>query len=138
MTAAQETYQLVGPRKKCGGPSDLVQHCVVQRGSPLCAAACVLRSRLRARTGSATSHAEPHVQVPSSSDRSLQGGSDAPRAHATRVNNDHLNPTTRMGVVHYSDVHQDSQHEVWNFVRENFFKRVRQGYTKDKASEFAV
>jgi hypothetical protein len=43
-----------------------------------------------------------------------------------------------MGVVDYSDVHQDSQHEVWNFVRENLFKRVGQGYSKDKTSESAV
>jgi hypothetical protein len=35
-------------------------------------------------------------------------------------------------------VHQDQQQEVSSFLKETFLKRVRQGYTKDKASESAV
>jgi hypothetical protein len=53
-----------------------------------------------------------------------------------------LNPSApsslSTGVVDYSDVHQDQQQEVSIFLKETFFKRVRHGYTKDKASESAV
>jgi hypothetical protein len=56
-----------------------------------------------------------------------------------RVQDETLNPKPlSTGVVDYSDVHQDQQQEVSNFLMESFFKRVQQGYTKDKASKSAV
>jgi hypothetical protein len=136
MVVAQETIQLVGPRKKNRGPSDLVQHCVAQRCSLLCAAARVLRPRLHAGRLIPPLLAEPRNQYLS---RYFAGGSDAPRAPATRVEAEPLSPKPwSTGVVDYSDVHQDQQQEVSNFLKDTFFKRVRQGYTKHKASASAV
>jgi hypothetical protein len=61
------------------------------------------------------------------------GGSDAQRTHAIQVQDETLNPKPMsMGVVEYSDVHQDQQQEVSNFLMESFSRRVRQGYTGEQ------
>jgi hypothetical protein len=108
MTVAQETFQLVGPKKKKGGgPSDLVQHCVAQRCSSFCAAARVLRPWPYAGRLMPPLPAEPRDQDLSGS---FAGGSDAPRAPATRVEAEPLSPKPlSTGVVDYSaaDLHQD-------------------------------
>jgi hypothetical protein len=108
----------------------------VQRCSSLCAAARVLRPRLHAGRLIPPLPAEPRDQDLSGS---FTAGSDAPRAPATRVEAQPLSPKPlSTGVVDYSDVHQDQQQEVSKFLKETLFMRVRQGYTKDTASESAV
>jgi hypothetical protein len=109
---------------------------VAQRCSSLCAEARVLRPGLHAGRLIPPLPAEPRDRDLSGS---FAGGSDAPRAPATRVEAEPLSPKPlSTGVVDYSDVHQDQQQEVSNFLKETFFKHVRQGYTNDKASESAV
>jgi hypothetical protein len=112
---------------------------VAQRCSSLCSTARVLRSRLHAGRLIPPLKAESRDQGLSSKEGSCPGGSDASRTHAIRVQDETLNPKPlSTGVVGYSDVHQDQQQEVSNFLRELFFKRVRQGDTKDKTSKSAV
>jgi hypothetical protein len=134
LTAARDTLQLAWTEQNPGGPSDLVQHRAAQLCCHLCATTRVLRSRSRATIPDAASHAGPRTEDRS---RSFAGGGDVPRTpSATReATSNNLNPSpTGMGVAD-SDVHHEEQQEISDFFLDNFFDRVRQGYTHDSTSE---
>jgi hypothetical protein len=104
------------------GPSDLVQHCVAQRCSSLCSTARALRSCLHAGRLIPPLQADSRDQGLSSREGSCPGWSNASRTHAMRVQDETLNPKPlSTDVVDYSDVHQDQQQEVSNFLMKSFF-----------------
>jgi hypothetical protein len=94
MTVAREIFQLVGPREKSGGPSDLVQLCA-QHCSSLCATARILRPLLHAGRLTSPWQIELRDEDLSIRDCNLRldfrGGECAPRAHAMRVEPESLN-----------------------------------------------